>query len=462
MVETAYLTIAEAADRFRDGSLSPIDLVEAQLDRIARLNPLLNAYLHVSADLARALATDAAARLKASDDSDPLLGIPIGLKDLYDVAGQVTTAGSPIRAGAVAAEDCAVAASLRAAGAVFLGKHNMHEWAFGVTTNNPHFGPARNPWNTDHVPGGSSGGTGVALAAGLCFGGFGSDTGGSIRIPASVCGIVGLKPTTGRVSLRGVVPLSWSLDHAGPMARSVADVTLLLRAVDRYDPLDPTCLDAPREDPTSRLSLGARGVRLLVPDGYFIEEALPEVADLVIAGVRALERAGAKVESVSLPGAEALNPANAELIRCDAAAYHAEDLRLRADQFGADVLRRLRENEQIHGTGYALDRRLGVVWRRKLEALLGDDGLLALPTTPIPAPPIEGVDPITAARNLTSFTGPFNLTGLPALSVPAGFTSAGLPIGLQLVGRPWAEALVLQAGMAYERATDWLSRHPDI
>ncbi len=462
MVDVAYLTIAEAADRFRAGSLSPIELAEAQLDRIGRLNPRLNVYLHVSADLARSQARDAAARLKAGDDSDPLLGIPIGLKDLYDVAGQVTTAGSPIRADAVAAEDCAVAASLRAAGAVFLGKHNMHEWAFGVTTNNPHFGAAHNPWNTERVPGGSSGGTGAALAAGLCFGGFGSDTGGSIRIPASVCGIVGLKPTTGRVSLRGVVPLSWSLDHAGPMARSVADVALLLKAVDRYDPLDPACLDLPREDPTSRLSLGARGIRLLVPEGYFFDEAIPEVADLVMAGVRALERAGARVEPVSLPGAEALNPANAELIRCDSAAYHAEDLRLRADQLGADVLKRLRENEQIPGTGYALDRRLGVVWRRKLEALLGEDGLLVVPTTPIPAPPIEGVDPITAARNLTSFTGPFNLTGLPALSVPAGFTSGGLPVGLQLVGRQWSEALCLQVGNAYERATEWHLRHPDL
>lgn len=460
MANLDYLTISEASTRLRDGSLSPIELVESQLDRIARLNPRLNAYLHVSADLARDQAISASTLLSAGSEPSPLRGIPLGLKDLYDVAGQPTTAGSPIGAGAIAQSDSAVAASLRSAGAVFLGKHHLHEWAFGVTTNNPHFGPARNPWSLDRVPGGSSGGTGAALAAGLCLGGFGSDTGGSIRIPASVCGVVGLKPTSGRVSLRGVTPLSWSLDHAGPLARCVADVAMLLRAVDGYDPLDPTSVDAIREDPTSRLSLGVAGVRLLVPENYFFAEALPEVADLVLGGIRALERAGARVESVSLPGVEALNPANAELIRCDAAAFHAEDLRLRSDLIGADVLKRLRESEKISGTDYAFARRLGVVWRRRFESLLAGEAVLAVPTTPIPAPPIEGVDPISAARNLTGFTGPFNLTGLPALSLPCGFTSAGLPVGLQIVGRPWAESLVLQVGAALERATDWHRRHP--
>jgi len=458
--DVRYLSIAEAAARFRSGALCPVDLVDVLLEAVETDNPRLNAYLTVTAELARAQAQAAARSLGAGRDPGPLAGIPLGLKDLYDVAGVPTTAGSPIPDRRPAAADGEVPARLRAAGAVFLGKHHLHEWALGVTTRNPHFGPCRNPWNTDRAPGGSSGGSGAALAAGLCLGAFGSDTGGSIRIPASLCGVVGLKPTRGRVSLRGVVPLSWSLDHAGPMARTVEDVALLLKAVDAYDPLDPASVDGPREDPTRRLGAGVGGLRVLVPERFFLETSEPEVADAVRAALGALERSGARLEAVSLPGVEGLAATNATMLRADAAAYHADHLRDRPSDVGADVLARLRVGESTSAVDYALARRRGEEWRRRFQALLDDRTLLATPTTPEAAPLIEGTDPVEAAARLTSFTGPFNLTGLPALSVPCGFTRDGLPVGLQLVGRPWADALVLQAGAAYQRATDWHLRRP--
>lgn len=460
--DNLYLGISEAAARFRDGTLSPRDLADQMLDAIDGLNPWLNAYLTVTPELARAQADAAGEAIRAGRASGALLGIPVGLKDLYDVAGVPTTAGSPIPSRTPAAADCPVAASLHSAGTVLLGKHHMHEWALGVTTNSAHFGPCLNPWDVTRVPGGSSGGSGAALAAGLCLGAFGSDTGGSIRIPASLCGIVGLKPTHGRLSLRGVVPLSWSLDHVGPMARRVEDVALLLQAVDAFDPQDPTSVDGPRKNPTAGLGAGVRDVRVLVPENYFLDSADLEVADAVSAAVGVLEREGARVERVRLPGVDELAKSNASIIRVEASTYHARDIRERPSDFGLDVLARMRQGEATPATDYALARRVGVVWRRRFESLLDGRTVLLTPTTPTTAPKIEGTDAVAAASRLTSFTGPFNLTGLPALSLPCGFSSDKLPIGLQVVGRPWAEDLVLRVGAAYERATEWHRQRPPI
>ena len=464
MNERLYLSISEAATSFRNGVLTPRQLTDDLLDAIDGLNPWLNAYLNVSADLAREQADAATSALQngGDDSAGRLLGIPIGLKDLYDVAGSPTTAGSPIPSRKPVASDCPVAAHLRAAGAVFLGKHHMHEWALGVTTNNAHFGPCLNPWDPTRSPGGSSGGSGAALAAGLCFGTFGSDTGGSIRIPASLCGVVGLKPTTGRVSLRGVVPLSWTLDHAGPLARSVEDAAILLQAVDVYDALDPTSVDGPRVDPTAALREGAKGLRVLVPSNYFFETADPDVGDAVTAALDVFSDLGAQIERVTLPGVDELSGANATITRAEAATYHARDLRERSGQFGPDVLVRMRQGEETSAISYALARRIGVVWRRRFESMLDDRTVIVTPTTPISAPKIEGTDAVAAAGRLTSFTSPFNLTGLPALSIPCGFSGDKLPIGLQIVGRAWNEALVLRAGAAYEEATDWHRQRPPI
>ncbi len=459
-------TIETAGAAFRRGELSSLALTEQTLAAIEELNPRLNAYLTVLADSARAEARAADAAFRRGEDRGPLQGIPIALKDLFDVAGVRTTAGSIILSDNVPLADSAVTARLRAGGAVLLGKLHLHEWATGVTSINPHFGPCRNPWDPARIPGGSSGGSAVALAAGLCLGSFGSDTGGSIRIPAALCGVVGLKPTRGRVSLRGVVPLSWSLDHAGPLARRVRDAAILLSAVAGYDPEDPTSIDWPVDDYGSAGAGGRErdlvGLRVLVPDDYFFETGDPEVVGLATEATRVLARLGARVEHVRLPGVERLSGFNSTMNLSDAATYHAEHLRDRPDDIGADVLARYRIGQSKSATDYAEARQQQRIWRRRLERLLEGRTVLATPATPVAALPIEDSEALEAARRLTSFTGPFNLTGLPAISVPCGFTADGLPAGLQLVGRPWAEGLVLEAAEAYETATEWHLAQPRV
>jgi aspartyl-tRNA(Asn)/glutamyl-tRNA(Gln) amidotransferase subunit A len=434
------------------------------LAAIAELNPQLNAYLTVTAESALAEAQAAAAAFERGEDCGPLQGIPLALKDLYDVEGVRTTAGSIILADNIATKDSAVTERLRAGGAVLLGKLHLHEWATGVTNVNPHFGPCRNPWDPARIPGGSSGGSAAALAAGLCLGSFGSDTGGSIRIPAALCGVVGLKPTRGRVSLRSVVPLSWSLDHAGPMARRVRDAAILLQAVAGYDPDDPTSIDWPVDDYLSdgRGEHNLAGLRVIVPVNHFFEIGDPTVTGLAAEAIAELGRLGASVEHLQLPGIEQLGPYNTIMNMSDAATFHAEHLRERPDDIGADVLARYRIGQGQSATQYAEARQAQRIWRRKLERLLEGDTVLATPATPIAAVPIENNEAIESARRLTSFTGTFNLTGLPAISVPCGFTPEGLPVGLQLVGRPWSEALVLRVAEAYEHATEWYRTPPQI
>lgn len=455
-------TIESAGAAFRRAELSPLALTEMTLAAIEELNPQLNAYLTVTAESALAEARAAEAAFKRGEDRGPLQGIPIGLKDLYDVAGVRTTAGSIILADNIAAADSAVTERLRAGGAVLLGKLHLHEWATGVTSINPHFGPCRNPWDPGRIPGGSSGGSAAALAAGLCLGSYGTDTGGSIRIPAALCGVVGLKPTRGRVSLRGVVPLSWSLDHAGPLARSVRDAAILLQAVAGYDPDDPGSIDWPVDDyvRAGAREQGLAGRRVVVPDNYFFETGEAGVIGLAAEAIRVLARLGARVEHVRLPGIEELSTLSTTMNLSDAATYHAEHLRARPDDIGTDVLARYRIGQAKSGTDYAEARQQQRIWRRRLERLLEGGTVLATPATPLAALPIENSEALEAARRLTSFSAPFNLTGLPAISVPCGFTGDGLPAGLQLVGRPWAEALVLQVADQYERATEWRQARP--
>jgi len=461
-MDLTTLTIPAAGAAFRRGEYTPLELTEATLAAIDRLNPGLNAYLTVMADSARREAQQATGALARGEDRGPLHGIPVALKDLFDVAGVRTTAGSKILADHVATADATVTEKLRAAGAVLLGKLNLHEWALGVTNVNPHFGPCRNPWCRDCIPGGSSGGAGAALAAGLCLGAFGSDTGGSIRIPAALCGVVGLKPTYGRISLRGVIPLSWSLDHAGPMARTVRDVALLLQATAGYDPADPVSADVPVDDYLTGLDGGLAGMRLLVPQNFFFETSVAEVMRPVEAALRELERLGARLEPVNLPGIEELSAISGRMNVTDAATYHADHLRERPGDIGADVLARLRLGAEQPGREYALARQQQREWRRRLELLLAGETLLVTPTTPIPAPPLAGLEPLAAARQLTRFTAPFNFTGLPAISLPCGFTDEGLPVGLQIVGRPWTEASVLRAAQAYEAAFAPQRRRPPV
>jgi aspartyl-tRNA(Asn)/glutamyl-tRNA(Gln) amidotransferase subunit A len=455
-------TLEDAVTALRDRTVAALELTDAALARIARREPELNAFITVTAAAAR----ERAAAIDSRRDQTPFAGAPIALKDLFDVAGIPTTAGSKLFATNVPEADSAVAAKLFAAGAVNLGKTNLHEWAFGVTTNNPHFGPTRNPWALERIPGGSSGGSAAALVGGEILGSIGSDTGGSIRIPASLCGIVGLKPTYGRVSLRGAIPLAWSLDHAGPMARRVRDAALLLQAIAGHDPSDPASVDVPVPDYLREIEAGVRGLRIGILTGRFMTRLGPEdrataaVAAAVRAAADVLAGEGARVEDAELPRSDELQPTQLVVIGTEAGAYHRDRIAAHRDGYGADVAKRIDTGLARSGTEYALARRTRGELRRAYAAALGEWDAIILPTTPTTAPLRDGQDAVAAAARLTAYTSPFNLTGLPAISVPCGFDAAGLPIGLQLVARPWAEARLLRIARAYERATPWHERHP--
>ena len=461
-MELTSLTISEASELISRKEISPVALAKAHLERIERLDPALNSFITVTAESALQTAQKAEEAIGRGEYLGPLHGIPLALKDLYETAGVRTTAGSKFFADYVPEADGVAVTNLKAAGAVLLGKLNLHEIALGVTNNNPHFGACHNPWDLERSPGGSSGGSGTALTAGLCLGSLGSDTGGSIRIPSSLCGVVGLKPTYGRVSVRGVIPLSWNLDHAGPMARRVRDVAILLQAIAGYDPDEPHSRDYPAEDYLFHLHGGVEGWRVALASDDFFGKAEPEVLSLVGQAAKVFAGIGALVEEVPFPGGYEAAQANGLMTTSDAAAYHHQRLAERPEDFGADVLQRLRTGAAYTSTEYILARRKQTELRRRFEQFFADFDILLTPTTPIPAPPLEGPDAVEQARRLTRFTAPFNLTGLPALSLPCGFTAEGLPVGLQIVSRPWAEAQVLRAGFAYEQATEWHLNQPDL
>jgi aspartyl-tRNA(Asn)/glutamyl-tRNA(Gln) amidotransferase subunit A len=461
-MELTELTLAEAAELLAGREISPVELTQAHLERITALDGKLNCFISLIPEHALDQARQAEVEILQGDYRGALHGIPLALKDLYDVAGVRTTAGSLFFGDHIASSNAAAVDKLLEGGAILLGKLNMHEIALGVTNNNPHFGAAHNPWKLDRTPGGSSGGSAAAVAAGLCLGSLGSDTGGSIRIPASLCGVIGLKPTYGRVSLSGVVPLSWNLDHAGPLARRVKDVALLLQAVAGYDPDDPASIDHPVPDYLSLLEEGVQGWRIALADDSYFTQIDPEVQQGVLAAARVFEEMGAEVLPVDFPGAREAALANGLVVVSDGAAFHHQRLAERPQDFGEDVRQRLQTGAAYTSTEYILARRAQSELRRSFERFFEEYHLLLTPATPIPAPPLEGPDAVEQARRLTRFTAPFNLTGLPALSLPCGFTRVGLPIGLQLVTPPWGEAGLLRAGYAYETATRWHSRKPDL
>ena len=456
------LTISESASLLARREISPLELTQAHLARIAQIEPRLNCFITLTPESALARAGQAEAELQHGDLRGALHGIPLALKDLYETRGVRTTAGSKFFADYVPDTNATSVERLEAAGVVLLGKLNMHEIALGVTNNNPHFGACRNPWRLNLTPGGSSGGSAAALAAQLFLGSLGSDTGGSIRIPAALCGVVGLKPTFGRVSLRGVIPLSWNLDHPGPMARRVKDVALLLQAIAGYDPADPASIELPVPDYLAELEAGVRGWRVALANDEFFTRADPEALAAVRAAAQVFSELGAQVHEVEFPEGREAAQANGLMVVSDAAAFHRERLASRPGDFGEDVLQRLQSGAAYTSSEYVLARRTQTALRRQFELFFDEYDILLTPTTPIAAPPLEGPDAVEQARTLTRFTAPFNLTSLPALSLPCGFTAEGLPLGLQLVARPWAEAAVLRAGQAYEAATEWHARRPKI
>jgi len=460
--------MAELGRMVAKKEVSPVEVVQAHLARVTALDGKLKAFITVCDEQALAVARTAEAELMAGRAAGPLHGVPYGPKDLYNTKGVRTTGGSRILADAVPTEDSTVVARLAAAGLIVLGKLNMHEFAYGPEGLNAHYGDALNPWDggAHRVAGGSSSGSGVAVAAALCPGALGSDTGGSIRIPASLCGISGLKPTYGRVSRAGVLPLSWSMDHAGPMARTVEDCALMLRAMAGYDPADPTTSVLPVPDYAAALTGEVRGLRVGLLRAHFTDVAAAEVGAAVEKAAKTLEQAGAVVDEVGLAQIEHVPAASFAIVAAEALAYHAEWMRTRAADYQPDVRERLKLGAFVSGVHYVRAQQVRQLVRREVDAALARRDVLLAPATPIPAPALGekttrlGDGPSDVRSALLRLTRPFNFSGHPACSVPCGFTSTGLPIGLQFVGRPFDEATVLRAGDAYQRLTEWRARRP--
>jgi aspartyl-tRNA(Asn)/glutamyl-tRNA(Gln) amidotransferase subunit A len=450
------LTISEAAPLIASRQISPVELTEACLARIDTLNPQLNCFITRTADAAMEQARQAEKEIARGHYRGPLHGIPIAHKDLYETKGVRTTAGSIILKDHIPSADSTVVEKLNDAGAIMLGKLSMHEWACGTTNMNVHFGACKNPWQPECIPGGSSGGSAAALAAELCLGATGSDTGGSIRIPSALCGVVGLKPTYGRVSLRGVIPLSWHLDHAGPMGRSVNDVALLLQAMAGYDSDDPTSANVPTGHYTAGIRAGVSGWRVAWAGGEPFDQAEEAVSSAVHGAAHVFEQLGARLSQVtSIP-----RDLGASIVLSEAAIYHRERMQTRPADFDPVVLERLKQGAALSKTDYALALQARTMLRRQFERFFEAYDVLLLLTVPLAAPRRAGLDQLQVTDQLIRFTMPFNKVGLPALSLPCGFNSQGLPIGLQIVGAPWAEAKVLRAGYAYEQATEWHMRRP--
>lgn len=460
-MELYELTLAEISRRIADGKVSPVEVTSAFIQRIEQLEPQINAFITFTPEIALAQAEQAEAEIMAGEYHGPFHGMPIALKDLFETKSIRTTAGADFLRDYIPQEDCEVVRRLRQAGAILLGKLNMHEWALGVTNENPHYGDCKNPWNTRYSPGGSSGGSGAALAARMCPVALGTDTGGSIRIPSSLCGISGLKPTFGRVSKRGVIPLSWNLDHVGPMTRNAEDLALTLNVLAGYDEHDPYATYIPSEDYTAKLKGDVRGWRVAYVDADpFFQEADSEVRLAFLEAVETFRQLGAITEPTIIPDARKMGQANGRMTASDAAAYHHQRLAQEPERFGEDVLRRLQWGAETTSTQYILARHQQMLARHWFRQFFSHYDILLTPTTPITAPLLRSEDAVERARQLTRFTGLFNLSGLPAISIPCGFDTQKLPIGLQIIAPHWGEARLLRAVWAYQQATTWHKQTP--
>ncbi len=464
---TTPLTIAALAAAIRAGKRSPVEATHECLDRIARLDRRLRAFITVDADGALAAARRLEAEPGRGSRRGPLHGVPLAFKDLCFIRGLPTSCGTRTRDYFTAERDCTVVSRLVGAGAVPLGKLNMTELAMGAFGDNPHHGHARNPWAPDRCTGGSSSGSGVAVAAGLALGAIGTDTGGSIRLPSGCCGITGLKPTYGRVSRAGAMALSWSNDHVGPMARTVEDCALMLQAMAGPDPLDATATARPVPDYLAALDARVAGLRVGVPENFFFQHLDGEMEAAVRGAVATLATLGARVVEVCLPDPQVISDVAQLITRSEAAALHGGRLRERPDEFAPFARARLELGLHVPAYDYLQAQRL----RARLARTFARDvwsevDVLAAPVIPEPAPPLaaalEGtLDEITARQGRFSrLTRPFNGLGLPALCLPCGLSRAGLPLAFQLVGRPFDEATVLRLGHAYQGATDWHVRAP--
>jgi aspartyl-tRNA(Asn)/glutamyl-tRNA(Gln) amidotransferase subunit A len=476
--DLAFATITELSVLLAQRKLSPVELAYLFLDRIEKFNPTLNAYLTVTPDAALAAARESEKRFKQKRSRGPLEGIPIALKDNIWTRGIRTTAGSKFLENFVPQENATVAASLHRAGAILLGKTNLHEFAYGISTSNPHFGPTRNPWDTARIPGGSSGGSAAAIAAGLCVASVGTDTGGSIRIPAALCGIVGLKPTFGRVSCHNVVALAPTFDHVGPLARTAGDAALILAAIAGRDPLDASTLNQPRIKPFGDLRQLSqrlrpqfskkRPLKLGLPREYFFTSVSEEVREAVKCAVHSFEQLGAVVEEVSLPHITDGDDASTAIALAEATHYHQSKgwFPAHSADYGEDVRKRLEMGLDIRAADYLAALEVQKRVREEFADVLKQVDAIIAPTVPITAPLIgENITQIESTEEpvrgaLIRLNRPANFTGLPAISLPCGWSEENLPIGLQLIGSAWEEEHLPTIAQMFEQAHPEFQRRP--
>ncbi|MDR7482446.1 MAG: amidase [Armatimonadota bacterium] len=458
--------LTEVAELVRRREVSPTEVTGALLDRVARLGPTLNCYISVLGELAWQRAREAEELLARGTYLGPLHGIPLSLKDNIATAGVRTTAGSPILADWVPQTSATVADRLAAAGGVLLAKANLYEFAYGAP--HPAYGPTRNPWNRDRTCGGSSSGSAAAVAAGLCYGSLGTDTGGSVRIPAAFCGVVGLKPTYGRVSRAGVVPVGYNLDHVGPIARTVRDAAVLLGVIAGPDPADPTAVTLPVPDYAADLDEGVRGLRVGILRPQSSERIEPEVRAIVGRAYGVIEREGATLSEVALPDLAQARTVMWTISAAEAAEYHRPYLRTRASDYHPVVRSLLETGEFILAADYVRAQRVRQRMALDVRSAMAGVDAVVLPALPVPAYPIGqrtmrvGGEEEDVLSIITRYTALFNLTGHPAIVLPCGFTSEGLPVGVQIVGHPFQEARLLRIAYAYEQAAGLHLRRPPL
>ncbi len=468
MDDFLHASIARFATQIRKGEISPVELIGATLQAIDRYEPQLNAFITVFREESLESARQAEAEIRSGKNRGPLHGIPIALKDIICVEGTQSTCGSNFFSEESPQFDATLVSKLKSAGAIIIGKTNLHEFAFGVTTENPHFGATANPWDTSRVPGGSSGGSASAVVVGCCAGALGSDTGGSIRIPAAVCGHVGLKPTYGRISVHGVIELAQSLDCVGPMCRYVHDVALMMNTLAGYDSRDVHSENRPVPDYTEGLEQPIRGRRAGVPKQHFFDNLHPEIEQTVGNAIKVLEGLGVEIVELDLPSVEAGHEATLTLLMAEAGHFHQQRLAAHREDYGVDVRELLEDGLSLSASDYIRAVRVREIARREFARVFEEVDCILSPTVPIPAPlrsthDLSGSSESNRIRpRLTQNTRLFNLIGLPSISVPCGFAQVkdsdsgeGLPVGLQISGSWWSEKTLLQVAHAYERATPW-------
>lgn len=466
--ELFWLSLKDAARLLKSRQLSPVELTQASLSRIDQTEHILNSFITLNEEAAHEAAKVAESTIQSGGYLGPLHGIPVALKDLFATSHIRTTLGASFNNGVIPAENSTAASRLELAGAILIGKTNLNELAFGATGENPHYGDSNNPWNPAHISGGSSGGSGSATASGQCAMALGTDTGGSVRIPSSLCGLTGLKPTYGRISVNGVTPLAWSLDHVGILARSVEDSAIVLQSIAGYDPSDPTSLDAPVPQFANKLRPRSKGFRIGIPTEFVWDQLSPVVNTKVRAAINELSMAGVPVSEISIPCLASSIEISASILGAEAHTTHAQTLHKHEAELDPNVRQRLERGRTISTAEYIHAQQDRLQLRHALYTALSEVDLLVMPTCTIVAPP-HGADltsvetgTVEVLAALTRLTRLSNLTGFPSLSVPCGFSDDGLPIGLQIIGRPLDEQTVLRAGYLYQTITDWHLHRPQL